>query len=154
MKNILKIQQSDSLCHFKKSTGFFSSGCALFHENMRGGVVTPSPTGSPRLATTGRVTLAQCGGFEEGVAEGAVGFGGTIQIGDALVPSALVDEPERKSLVADALDHGNEGVFGKALDKVRTATIDVNHSGADADIAEGGFGEQRIQATANEGIAA
>jgi len=101
---------------------------------------------------TGRLFVGDC--FEEGVAEGAVGGGGSVEVLDALVEGFGGDEVGGEGVVADGGDHGGEGLFREAVDEGGAACVDVDHAGGDAGGGEAGFLEERVKLAADVGVAA
>ena len=55
---------------------------------------------------------------------------------------------------ADALDHGGERLPGEAVDQLRLAGIHVDHSRRDADGVEACLAQERIELSADHGVAA
>src|SRR6202040_891410 len=92
--------------------------------------------------------------LEERVTENAVRFHRSVEISNTRVERRGIAEAGRDRGVADAFDHGGEGLPGDAVDEVGPARIDVHQGWKDVTGIQAGCDHEWIELPADEGVAA
>jgi hypothetical protein len=77
-----------------------------------------------------------------------------VQGADALVEALRLDQAGGDRVLADALDHRRERPAREAVDEIGPARVDVDHPRRHADVGEPGLDQERVDAAADERVAA
>ena len=115
-----------------------------------------SPTSSFRPATSPsseRPLPVKSGlerrGFEEGVAEYAVGLGGSFQRAQTFIERLGIDDSGRECAFAHSSDHRGEGPAREGLGEIPAAAVDIDHPWRDPYVFQPGLREDRVELAAD-----